>query len=104
MDLATALSELVPLASGKTDIAPSSGLGTNAGADASARKVPKAVIVGGTVPAGEAEEFKAALAAAAPGVKIVSITREDIVAAGGSGPDAELITKLIKEKLVALSL
>ena len=97
LDLETALKELPAIASGNLAEGPKSGLGTNATADASARKAPKAIIIGGTVPADEAAQLKAA----APGVVFVQVTREDIVAAGGSGPDVDLIVKLFKQKLGA---
>lgn len=101
LDLETALKELPAIASGNLADAPASGLGTNAKVDAGARKAPKAIIIGGTVPADEAEKVKAAISAAAPGVVFVQVTRDDIVAAGGSGPDVELIVKIFKQKLGA---
>ncbi|KAK5655572.1 hypothetical protein OQA88_5503 [Cercophora sp. LCS_1] len=94
-DLAAALSELPALVGGDTSVTPSSGLGTNA--TAATKQVPKAVIVGGGVPASEVDQLKAAIS----GVPIIQVSKEDVAAAGGTGPDPVLITKLIKEKLVA---
>ncbi|KAK0649916.1 hypothetical protein B0T16DRAFT_410886 [Cercophora newfieldiana] len=97
--LASALAELPALASGDLSITPSSGFGTNA--DSGEKKVPTAIIIGGTVPPAEAEQLKAAVSAVAPAIKFVQVTKEDIIAAGGAGPDVDLIVKLFKEKLAA---
>lgn len=35
-------------------------------------------------------------------IPIVRVTREDVAAAGGSGPDPALIARLLKEKLSAV--
>ncbi|KAK0614640.1 hypothetical protein B0T14DRAFT_436628 [Immersiella caudata] len=97
VDLASALKELPALAGGDLSVTPSSGFGTNAGS--SSPQAPKAIIIGGTVPADETAQLTAAVAAAAPGVKIITISREDIVAAGGSGPDPGVIVSVFKKKL-----
>jgi hypothetical protein len=97
VDLASALAELPKIASGDLSVAPSSGYGTNAGADAGSRKAPKAIIIGGTVPADEVSQIQAAVS----GIPVITISREDIQAAGGSGPDPKVITKVFKQKLSA---
>ena len=104
MDITSAVAELPALCAGDLSTTPSSGLGTNATVDASQRRAPKAIIIGGGVPAEEVAQLKAAVAAAAPDVATVVVNRSDILAAGGSGPDPELIAQLLKEKLSALGL
>ncbi|KAK5659243.1 hypothetical protein OQA88_1335 [Cercophora sp. LCS_1] len=92
-----ALAEIPAVASGDTGVVPSSGLGSNANADASARQVPKALIFGGGISAEEVGEVKSAVSAAAPDLKFISITHDEIEAAGG--PTAENIASVLKGKL-----
>lgn len=92
-----ALAELPALAAGNTDTVPSSGIGSNASAEPGARKVPKALIIGGNVSAEEAAEVKAAVAAAAPDLKPITITQEDVEAV--ANPSTENIAAILKAKL-----
>ena len=94
-DLPSALAELPALAGGDLSIKPSSGLGTNA--TAATPQAPKAIIIGGGVPEDEFEQIKTAIT----GVPVIRVTREDVAAAGGTGPDPALIAKLFKDKLTA---
>lgn len=95
IDLATALAEIPALAGGDASIKPASGLGTNA--TSGTTQIPKAVIVGGAVPAEELAQIKAAVS-----LPVVQVTKEQVAAAGGTGPDPALIAKLVKEALVAV--
>ncbi|KAK4236883.1 hypothetical protein C8A03DRAFT_35194 [Achaetomium macrosporum] len=102
IDSTTASTELPALCSGNTDTAPASGLGSNAGKPAAERKVPKAVIFGGGVTDEQAQAVSQAVSAVAPQIKTVRVTREDIMAAGATGPNPEVIVKVLREKLGAL--
>ena len=104
LDRETALAELPAIASGDVSVAPSSGLGSNANVDAGERKVPKALIFGGGLPEGDIKAVTEALCNAAPNVKPIVVTKGDILAAGGTGPDPDLISRLIKEKLIEAGL
>ncbi|KAK1752193.1 hypothetical protein QBC47DRAFT_389979 [Echria macrotheca] len=90
--------ELPALAGGDLSVKPASGLGTNTTATP---QVPKAIIVGGSISAEEVAELTKLVQEKAPGVPIVQVTREDVTAAGGSGPDPAIIAKVLKEKLGA---
>ncbi|KAK0748900.1 hypothetical protein B0T18DRAFT_388601 [Schizothecium vesticola] len=98
VDLAAGLSELPALIGGDSSIKPASGLGTNASGGAN---IPQGLIVGGSVPADELAQITAAIK---PGFPIIQITKEQVAAAGGTGPDPALIAKLIKEALAAKGL
>lgn len=98
VDLATGLSELPALIGGDSSVKPASGLGTNASGGAN---IPQGLIVGGSVPADELAQITAAIK---PGFPIIQITKEQVAAAGGTGPDPALIAKLIKEALAAKGL
>lgn len=90
------MAELPALASGDLSIKPASGLGTNA--TSGTPQVPKALLVSGAAPQEEYEELQRVI----KDIPIVRVTREDVAAAGGSGPDPALIAKLLKEKLQAV--
>jgi len=77
-------------------------LGTNATLAAADRKVPRAVIFGGGVPDDQITQITAALKAKAPEVKAVHVSRDDILATGATGPDPELIGRLLREKLAEI--
>jgi hypothetical protein len=101
----SATAELPPLFAGNTEINPSSGLGSNAGRPAAERKVPRAVIFGGGVPdeqvAAVVDAIRAPVQAAGKGeeVRVVRVTREDILATGASGPSPGVIAQVLRGKL-----
>ncbi|KAK0648904.1 hypothetical protein B0T16DRAFT_325260 [Cercophora newfieldiana] len=100
-----ALSELPVIASGDLATPPASGLGTNATADAGARKAPKAIIFAGNLPEADIKGVQDGVAAVAPGVKSIIITKEDIMGAGVAGPpNPVVIAKILKDKLIAADL
>jgi hypothetical protein len=91
----SAITELPALFAGNTDINLSSGLGSNASRPAAERKVPKAVIFGGGVPDGHVADVVNAIGE----VKVVRVTREDILATGAKGPSPEVIARVLRCKL-----
>ncbi len=118
-EVSDALEELPALCGGDLSTPQASGLGTNA--SSSDKQVPKAVIFGGRSTDEEFEEMSSAITDKAPDVRIVRITREDLIDAGvplpppgtiptgppppGSAPPpevAEAITAMIKGKLEGL--
>ena len=95
-----ALAELPALCSGDTSAPQASGIGSNAKVDAGARQVPKAVVFAGSLPPDQIKQVQDAIAAVAPEVKAITITKDDVNASGGP-PDPAVIAKILKEKLQA---
>ncbi|KAK3940905.1 hypothetical protein QBC46DRAFT_384098 [Diplogelasinospora grovesii] len=101
-----ALHEFPAVCAGDLETEQSSGLGSNAELPPAERKVPRAVILGGGVPEHEVQAVRQAVLQATVDKEqqpmVVHLTREDILAAGGQGPDPELIGRLLREKLASL--
>ncbi|TPX18311.1 uncharacterized protein E0L32_011809 [Thyridium curvatum] len=115
LTLQAALSELPALVAGDTSAPPSSGLGSNAAAPEAERRVPRAVIFGGGLPEEEIRQVSEAVLGeggknkmkegegeADGGVRIVVVRREDVLAKGVEGPNAEVIGEILREKLAGL--
>ncbi|KAK4162418.1 Matrilin-4 [Cladorrhinum sp. PSN259] len=102
LDLAAATAELPLLFSGDRDVSPSSGLGTNDELSPAERQIPRAIIFGGKTSEEEVQTITQAVHAKAPGIKTVHVTKQDIVEAGGNGPNPEIISSVLKKKLVEL--
>ncbi|KAK0712872.1 hypothetical protein B0T26DRAFT_677280 [Lasiosphaeria miniovina] len=102
LDLETAQAELPLICAGNLETEPSSGLGSNAGVPATERKVPRAIIFGGGIPTDEIQRVHDAVQAKAPEVKQIHLTRQDILDAGATGPDPEVIGRLLRQKLAEL--
>jgi hypothetical protein len=64
--------------------------------------VPRAIIFGAGIPDEEVERVAAAVRAKAPGVKPIRVTKEDVHASGASGPNPDVIVKILREKLSAI--
>lgn len=101
LDLDSALAELPAVAAGQLDTPIASGLGTNAGVDAGSRKAPRAIIFGGGLAPENVAAVRDAVAAAAPDVKAVGITEDDIDEAQGAGPEIDAVAAVLKAKLTA---
>ncbi|KAK3990924.1 Matrilin-4 [Cladorrhinum sp. PSN332] len=101
-DPASATAELPLVCSGDRDIPPSSGLGTNAGLPPAERLIPKAIIFGGGVSDDDAQAITQAVHAKVPEIKALHVTKQDILNAGGQGPNPEIISAVLKKKLVEL--
>ncbi|KAK4229256.1 hypothetical protein QBC38DRAFT_472980 [Podospora fimiseda] len=101
-DPVTATSELPGICSGDHDIEPSSGLGTNAHRSAADREIPKAIIFGGGVSGDEAQAITQAVHDKVPEIKALHVTKQDILDAGAEGPNPEVISAVLRKKLVAL--
>ncbi|KAK4213154.1 hypothetical protein QBC37DRAFT_180784 [Rhypophila decipiens] len=99
LTLDAAQSELPALFAGALETAPSSGLGSNANLPPTQRKIPQALIFGGGVPEEQVKSITEAVLAKAPSAKPIHITREQIVNAGGSGPNPDIIARVLKAKL-----
>ncbi|KAM7192153.1 hypothetical protein V8F20_008988 [Naviculisporaceae sp. PSN 640] len=99
LTLESATTELPLLFAGEVTTEPSSGLGSNVGIPAEQRKVPQALIFGGGVPEEHVKAVTEAVLAKAPSAKPIHITREQVVSAGGQGPNADVIAKVLKAKL-----
>jgi len=118
LDKEAALNELPALCSGDLNAPLASGIGTNA--SASSKQAPRAVILGGRLADEDFDEITSAINNKAPSVRVVRITRDDMVKAGipvpppgqgppsgpppggpppGGFPNAEVINKLMKDKL-----
>lgn len=93
------MAELPSVCAGDLDTPIVSGLGTNASLPPPERRVPLAVIFGGGVPDDQVQSLTEAIHSSAPNAKIVRVTRQDILAAGGEGPNPEVIAGVIKNKL-----
>ncbi|CAK7205682.1 hypothetical protein SEUCBS139899_008461 [Sporothrix eucalyptigena] len=102
VSLDAAEAELPAICSGDLSTNPSSGLGSNAGLSVSERKIPRAIIFGGGVPAEEVDRITKAVQARAPSVKPIHVKRDEMLAAGVTGPDPETITKLLKARLAEI--
>lgn len=99
LELEAAQTELPKLFAGDLETTPSSGLGSNADLPAAERKVPRALIFGGGVPEEQIKLITDAVLAKAPNAKVVHITRQQVLNAGGQGPNPEIIAKVLKAKL-----
>lgn len=69
------------------------------GVPAAERKVPQALIFGGGVPEDQVKAITEAVLAKAPGAKPIHITRQQVLNAGGQGPNPDIIAKVLKAKL-----
>jgi hypothetical protein len=98
LDISSATTELPAVFSGALDADLSSGLGTNASRPVSERVQPKILFFGAGIPAEEVEQLVDAIKAKAPETHFVQITPAEIMAAGGQGPDLDVISKVLKEK------
>ncbi|KAK0625494.1 hypothetical protein B0T17DRAFT_508480 [Bombardia bombarda] len=99
LNVEAAEAELPLICSGVLETNQSSGLGSNAGLPPLERRVPQAVIFGGGLPDDLVDRVKAAVLSKAPDVKPIQISREEIFAAGATGPDPEVIARLLRAKL-----
>ncbi|KAG7283985.1 hypothetical protein NEMBOFW57_010343 [Staphylotrichum longicolle] len=101
-----AVAELPPLCAGALDTPDSSGLGSNAALPAGERRVPRGIIFGGGVGDEDLERVMRAVRERVPeedgGVKVVRVTREDVLAKGATGPSAGVIGEVLREKLAGL--
>lgn len=106
LTLPQAESELPPLCAGDLTTSPSSGLGSNASEppESSRRRVPRAVFFGGGVPEEEMERVERLVRdkAGGEGVQFLRVTREEVLAAGATGPDPEVIARIYREKVAGL--
>ncbi|KAK3384933.1 hypothetical protein B0H63DRAFT_173807 [Podospora didyma] len=102
LSLEAAETELPAICGGNLDTEPSSGLGSNASLPVGERKVPRAIIFGGGIPDDQVRLIREAVLAKAPEVKPIHLTRQDILNAGGNGPDPEIIGRLLRQKLAEL--
>jgi hypothetical protein len=70
--------------------------------------VPRAVFFGGGVPEEEVERVQRLVrerqgnAAAGDGTRFLRVTREDVLAAGATGPDVEVIARIYRDKVAGL--
>ncbi|KAI8717066.1 hypothetical protein NCS52_00781000 [Fusarium sp. LHS14.1] len=97
--LSSAKAELPSLCAGDVGIAPSSGIGSNGDIAASKRKTPRFVLIGSGIPDIDVEQVTPAIMEAAPAVRIIRVSKEDMRLAGAVGPDVEKIVKVFREKL-----
>ncbi|KAJ9150748.1 hypothetical protein NKR23_g3531 [Pleurostoma richardsiae] len=102
LDLSAAEAELPLLCAGELDTTAVSGLGSNAALPVTDRKVPKAILLGGGIPDEEVERLSELIKAKAPNINLVRVTKEDVLSAGASGPDPDVITRIYREKMAAL--
>ncbi len=102
LTLETAVAELPLVSAGELAAEPASGLGSNAGAPLSERKVPTAIIFGAGIPEADIARVMEAVQAKAPGVKPIQVSRDDVLGAGADKPNPEIIVKILKEKLAGL--
>ncbi len=63
------------------------------------RKVPRAIVFGGAYAEEDVETVMAAVRAEAEGIRVVRITRADILAKGVTGPSAGVIGEVLRERL-----
>lgn len=64
------------------------------------RRVPKAIIFGGGISDEDVESVMQAVEAQAPGVvKVVRVTRQDVLDRGAEGPNPGVIAGVLMEKL-----
>ncbi|KAK4151053.1 hypothetical protein C8A00DRAFT_45678 [Chaetomidium leptoderma] len=102
-NLSDATAELPQVCAGRLDTPAASGLGSNASVDVADRKAPKAIIFGGGIPDDEVTAVTEAVhGAAGAAVKVVRVTRADILATGATGPSAEVIAGVLRGELVGL--
>ena len=66
------------------------------------RKVPRAIIFGGAYGDEDVDSVMAAVRAEVDGIKVVRITRADILAKGVEGPSPEVIGEVLRERLAEL--
>jgi hypothetical protein len=104
LDLSAATTELPLLCSGDVSVETSSGLGSNVGLPVNERRVPKVIFFGGGIPEEEYERVTTLVRASAghDSVSFLRVTREDVLAAGASGPDPDVIAKIYRDKIAAL--
>ncbi|GAB1317415.1 hypothetical protein MFIFM68171_07625 [Madurella fahalii] len=98
-----ALSELPEVCSGHLETEISSKLGTNFNRPVPERQKPRAIVFGGGVPDEQVQAVTQEVQAREPGVRALRVTREDIVAAGGGGPNPDIIAQVLRKKLGELS-
>lgn len=99
LELEAAQIELPKLFAGDLETNPTSGLGSNADLPTADRKIPRALIFGGGVPEEHVKLITEAVLAKAPDAKPIHITRQQVLNAGGQGPNPEVIAKVLKAKL-----
>ncbi|KAK4124376.1 hypothetical protein N657DRAFT_644599 [Parathielavia appendiculata] len=104
LNLEQARAELPNVCSGVLDTSIASKIGTNVDRPVAERKTPKALVFGGGIPDQEVDAVMAALKEKQPPaeVKVVRVTREDILATGAPGPSPEAIAQVLRQKLGAL--
>ena len=100
--LASAMAEFPPLCAGSLETLPSSGIGNNAVQPLCDRRVPKAIVFGGTMPDEDVAAVMEAVGAQTPGVMPVRVTRQDILDRGADTPNPGVISMVLHEKLGAL--
>jgi hypothetical protein len=98
LDLDAASIELPAVFGGDLEISSSSGLGTNVERSVAERATPKILFFGAGIPSEEIEAVSKAIMAKAPATQFVHVSPDDIRAAGGQGPDLDVISKVLKEK------
>lgn len=105
LDLPTALSELPALCNGQLDTPSACSLGSNASQpDISQRRVPRAIVFGGSV---TDEDYKAVVEAVnnrggeLPVIKMVRVTKGDVLGMGGKGPEPGVVAMAVRGRLVA---
>ncbi|KAL2264160.1 hypothetical protein VTK26DRAFT_1278 [Humicola hyalothermophila] len=115
LKLSHALAELPSLCNRDVNVAAASPLGSNQARrddDILGRRVPVAVVFGGGVADDEYEAVAAAIEArlkeeagrgdgAQQPVKMVRVTRADVLAAGGTGPEPGVVARVVRSKLQA---
>jgi hypothetical protein len=96
------LAELPAVFAGDSAVESSSGLGSNVERAAGDRLTPKILFFGAGIGPDDVAKVSAAIAATAPDAKFVLVKPEEIQAAGGQGPDLDVISKVLKEKFAAV--
>lgn len=97
-DLAAVETELAPLLQGDKGVVPASKLGSNADRALSERKVPVIVFFAGAISPEDVGKVTEVVGKVAPGTPLVQATRDEVKLAGATGPDPEIIAKVLKQK------
>ncbi|KAM7218278.1 hypothetical protein V8F06_006341 [Rhypophila decipiens] len=103
LDFAAAEKELPAICAGEVEVAPSSGLGSNAHTAPAQRKIPQAIFFGGGFTDEEYDKIVAAVKARAPNCHFVKVQKRDVLAAGSFGPNPDTIAKIYRKKMAALA-
>ncbi len=64
--------------------------------------MPRAIIFGGAYGDEDVESVMAAVRAEVEGVKVVRVTRADVLAKGATGPNVEIVSEILRERLGGL--